>query len=499
MRTISTSPQAQPGAFGHLSSGRARASISGILWSFVNVSVSTALAVSVFLVTSRILAPSDFGAVAFALAMTTMVGALVPTAFSEALIQRADLDSDHLNAVFWLTITPAALGYGALTMLAPAISEWSGTPLLREILPVLALRLVFDAGLTVPAAVITRRMQFRYIALRTTVANGFGAAICLLMVTQGYALWALVISQVVASFISLLVTLLAAGWWPRLSFYPPALRDLRSFGLYAMGGRLLNEARLDQFILGLLLGSPILGLFYFARRICQMLNDLTTGVFSPVANVLLASLQGEKTKRQEAYLIASYASASLAFPTFAGLVAIAPTAVPFVFGPQWTGAIFATQCFAVIGMMAGLGVMQGALIRNLGRPDWWFFYQSVMQLSTIPIILGLFRFGLDAVMAAIVVRTLVLWPASVHMAQKMLDMPLTAYLNSLRGPVLATAVMVLTVILVPYLWSDLAAGSLLAAEVGTGAAVYALALMATSHGRLRQLLALLRANKRTTP
>ena len=73
MSNISALPGAHQAGLGHLSSGRAKASISGILWSLVNVSVSTILAVLVFLVTSRVLAPSDFGAVAFAVAMTTMV------------------------------------------------------------------------------------------------------------------------------------------------------------------------------------------------------------------------------------------------------------------------------------------------------------------------------------------------------------------------------------------------------------------------------------------
>lgn len=479
----------------HLSAGRARAALLGVLWSFLNTAISTLLAAGVFLVTSRILLPDDFGAVAFAASIITALGVLIPTAFGEALVQRKDLGRGHLDTLFWLTLVIAGLGYAALVVLAPAIAELSDIPLLEAILPFLGLRLVFDALLTVPASLMMRRMQFRAMALRTAIANGIGAVICLVMVLMGYALWALVVSQVITSATTLIVAAVGANWRPRLQLRWSALRDLMGFGGYAMGGRILNELRIDQFLLGALLGPAVLGLFFFGRRLFQMLKDLTVGVFSPVASVLMASLQGEEEKRRQAYLVASYASAGLAFPVFAGLLAITPAAVPWAFGPQWREAIFTVQCFCVLGMMAGLGQMQAALIRNLGRSDWWFWYQAVVQLSTIPIVLVFYRFGLDAVMLAMVVRTLILWPNSVLMAQRMLEMPLWHYIRNLQGPLIGTVVMVGWVVLLPRLWPGGSVGLTVLAQIASGAAVYALVLLATSFRRVMETGQLLRNAK----
>jgi O-antigen/teichoic acid export membrane protein len=400
--------------------------------------------------------------------------------------------------VFWLTLVLALFGYGALVVLSPVIALWGDTAVLKAILPVLALRLVFDAGLTVPAALITRKMEFRVIALRTTVANGIGAVLCIWMVIHGYALWALVLSQVVTSFVALVVTLFAAGWRPKLAFSLSALRELRSFGLYSMGGRLLNEARIDQFLLGMLLGPPVLGLYYFARRLFLMLCDVTVGVFTPITGVLLASLQSDVEKRRQAYLMASYASASLAFPVFTGLIAIAPTAVPYLFGSQWARAVFPVQCLSVIGIMAGLGIMQASLIRNLGKPGWWFKYQAVSQLSALPIILLLYPFGLDTILGALVLRTLVFWPASVRMAHRMLDMSLRTYLGRLSGPAFGSALMSVAVTSVPDFWPLINAGQTIFAQVLTGAIVYTVVLALTSHRRLREIFDIIRT-RQTVP
>lgn len=464
----------------HLYAGRARAALLGVLWSFLNTAVSTLLAASVFLVTSRILLPADFGAVAFAVSIIMALGVLIPTAFGEALVQRKELGREHLDTLFWLTFLIAGLGYGALVLLAPLIAELSEIPLLVWILPVLGLRLLFDGLLTVPASLIMRRMQFRAMAVRTAIANGIGAVVCLVMVLMGYALWALVVSQVVTSLSTLVVAAVGAQWRPGFRVRWSGLRDLMGFGGYAMGGRILNELRIDQFLLGALMGPAVLGLFFFGRRLFQMLKDLTVGVFAPVSSVLIASLQGEEEKRRQAYLIASYASAAVAFPVFAGLLAVAPAAVPWAFGPQWLQAVFAVQCFCVVGMMAGIGQMQAALIRNLGRSDWWFWYQAVVQLSTVPIVLVFYRFGLDAVMLAIVIKTLVLWPNSVRMAQRLLQMPLWQYIRSLQGPLIGTAAMVAWVVLLPRLWPVESVGLTVVVQIATGAALYALVLGATS-------------------
>lgn len=495
MADIAAATKAETAGFAHLSSGRARAALRGVAWSFVNIGISTLLAALVFLVTSRILAPEDFGAVAFAASVITLAAVLIPAAFGEALVQRADLRQDHLDTLFWLVLGIAIPGYGVLVALSPAIAEWSDFPLLEQILPILGLRLIFDAALTVPASLIVRQMRFRSVAVRTTIANGFSAVVCLLMVLAGYALWALVLSQLVASLTGMVVAFAAAGWRPGGQVRWRSLQELMGFGGYAMGGKILNELRIDQFLLGALLGPAVLGLFFFGRRLFQMLQDLTVGAFAPVSSVLLASLQHDGEKRRQAYLAASYGSACLAFPVFVGLLTVAPNAVPWVFGAQWAGAVFSVQCFSVIGVMAGLGVMQAALIRNLGRPDWWFRYQALMQLSTIPIILVFYSFGLNAVMAAIVVRTVILWPMSVRMAQRMLDMPLAQYARSLQGPAIGTAAMAVWVAMLPILRPDLHAGMLLLLQVGTGAVLYGVVLVLTSYGRLREIAGLIQGRK----
>lgn len=161
----------------HVSRGRGRLALLGVFWSFVNIMVSNGLTVVVFLVTSLLLEPADFGAVALATSIVIWVMTLVPLPLGDAIIQRSDLRQAHLDSAFWLTMAIALASIAVLVISAPLIASWTKLDVLAVILPVLSLRILFVSLGNIPAALVNRRMEFRHIALRTTLANGLGAEI----------------------------------------------------------------------------------------------------------------------------------------------------------------------------------------------------------------------------------------------------------------------------------------------------------------------------------
>lgn len=485
-----------PLARDHLRSGRARAAMSGSLWSLVNILVATVISAAVFLLASRFLAPADFGVVALAATIVMLVSCAVPIAFGDALVQRAELQDAHLDTVFWACLGFGGALYVALCLLTPVIAAWAETPALHALLPVIGIRLVLESLTVVPTSLITRSVQFRYIALRTTLANLLGGAVCIGMVLMGSGYWALAISQVLSSVVSVLVLLPAARWRPGFAVTRQAVRDLWNFGIFSAGNRLLHEMRLDQLLIGFLGGPQMLGLFFFARRLFQMLSDMTVGVFTPVSNVLLASMQAEPEKRRKAFMIATYAATAVALPTFVGLFVTAKIAVPLVFGAQWVDAVTAVQGFAVIGMIAGIGIVQAALIRSQGRAEWWFWYQAVVQFSALPLIALLYSHGLGVVMTALALRTMVFWPLSVRETLRILDTRPMDYFRNLRGPLGASLVMAGAMAVVPLIMPEgHPAHWVLLAQACVGLVAYLGAAALLSWGQAQELWTLLRQRK----
>jgi hypothetical protein len=98
-------------------------------------------------------------------------------------------------------------------------------------------------------------------------------------------------------------------------------------------------------------------------------------------------------------------------------------------------------------------------------------------------------------MAAIVVRTLLLWPLSVRMAGRMLQMTTARYAASLAAPAAAAAAMALAVAALPALAPGLGSATLLAAQVAGGAALYAGLLALGARRRLAEIVRMVRARR----
>lgn len=432
--------------FDHASQINGRSTLVAVLWSATNAGLTTGLTAIVFAITSHILSPGDFGAVAFSAAIVAMGSAIVPLAFNEALIQRSKVTSAHLDTVFWLGLLMAGLVWICLGILANPIAHAFDIPATSVILPVLGVRLVFDAIGGVPNALILRKMAFKQIAKRTTLAHGLSAILCLALAWSGFAFWALVLSQLVASIIQALFSLWISGWRPAFNLSMTAFRDLRTFGTFSMGRRALDAAKLDQFLLGSVLGAPVLGLYFFAFRLNEMIQQVTAGAISQVFGVSFAALQSDRQKLREIYMKSCFGAAAISFPTFTGLIVTAPDLVPLVFGAQWTDAVFAVQGLAVLALIASIGGMQAALIQAVGQADWWFYYRILVQCVGLVTILALSNLGLNAVIAGLVLRTVLLWPVSIWRTLSIIDCTIPAYFAVMRIPACATAGMIVMLI-----------------------------------------------------
>lgn len=318
----------------HHRSGRARRAFTGVLWSGVNALVPALSGLVVFVLVSRVIGPAELGYVALAVAVVGTLSAFSPAGFGDALVQRSDLDPRHLDTTFWLCLGWGIGLYGLTMLLSAPLARVLREPMLATLLPVVGLRLILDLATVVPTALLSRSMQFRQLAVRTLIASVLSMIVCAAVLWAGYGLWALVMSQLVGAAVVCVVSWLAIRWRPRLSVDRAALRELAHFGGYASGSRLINAVNVDQLLIGPLIGSVGLGLFSFARRIFQMLNDVLTGALAAVAYPLLSSMQTEPEKLREAYLATTFLSSVLAFPCFVGLALIAGDLVSLLFGPQ---------------------------------------------------------------------------------------------------------------------------------------------------------------------
>lgn len=469
---VDTTRDEDKAVYAHLSSGRTRAAVRGIFWAALSGFGPAAVAAGVFVVSSRYLAPAEFGVVALAASIAMFSSAVAPAGFGHALIQRKDVEKRHLDSVFWLCMGAAAAIYCALFFAAPWLARWLNEDVLSLLVPVIGLRVLFDLSAVVPHSLLSRTMSFGKMATRSLAASLLSAIVCIALLVMGYGLWALALSQLASSIAMCAGTFLSVAWRPGIRVSAGALRELARYGIFASGHRIITLINLDRLLIGALLGTVALGIYSFAWRIFQIFNDLIAGALTAVSYPLLASLQSEHEKLKEAYVFATFASSALSFPIFVGFGAIAGDLVPVVFGEQWIAAVPAIRAFCVIGILSCIGILQSSLINSQGHAGWWFYYMVAKQAVTALIILAFHRQGVSVLVFAIAVQTIVMWPFTVWMVLKILRIGVWTYFKPFAVPAVGSLVMLAAVLLAQI---ELAAGSApqrLAVQIAIGVVLY---------------------------
>lgn len=435
---------------GRHGSGRAVVAFKGVFWSACSILMPAVVNFLVFLVTSRVLSPDDFGAVAMVAAITMFAGAIGPVGFGEALIQRAGLRPDHLDSVFWLCTVFGVVAYLSLCLGANWLGDLFGAPIIVGLIPVLGLRVLLQMINVVPNALIARSLDFHLIALRTFAATLIAASISIGLVLSGFGLWALVFSQLSASVVAVFATFWSANWRPRGHGNIAALRELAQYGIFASGNNLVAFLgnRAGQLAVGYVLGIRSAGIYNFARRISTMINDIVSGALGTVSHPLFSQIQDDLEKVRRGFFVATFVSSAVSFPIFIGIALVADRAVPLFFGDKWVEAVAPLRILCLLGIISSIGTLQASLIKSRGRADWWFYYQSVSSFLNVAIVLLLARYGISVMLAAIVTRAYLAWPFSVVMAIRLLSIPPWQYLRQFLAPLAATAAMCLAVLLV---------------------------------------------------
>jgi PST family polysaccharide transporter len=95
-----------------------------------------------FVLLGRLLTPQEFGVVALAMAVITVLATLSDAGFTPWLIQRRQLSDTATSTAFWISTALGIVSAAALAALAVPVADAFDSPELRLILPVLAVTLV---------------------------------------------------------------------------------------------------------------------------------------------------------------------------------------------------------------------------------------------------------------------------------------------------------------------------------------------------------------------
>ncbi len=403
-------------------------------------------------IATQVVSPKELGLFYIVLLIVGFLQKFTDGGFTYAIIHRQTISDEELSSVYWLTVLISVLLYVLLMIAgAPLIAAAYGEPRLERLVFLAALGyLVVPFGIPY-RTLLQKAIEFDAIAKFEVASSIAGLLGMIVAVILGYRLESLIISLSVTNLVET-VLLLKAGiknWRPSLYINIPKSVYFLKFGGFQVGTRLLDYAtsRMDRFLISVFLGVDALGYYNLARN-CVVdpvyrINPIITRVLTAV----FAKIQDQPDSLRRGFLNLIELLAMINMPIAAGVAALAPVAVPLIFGPQWTPAVPILQILAMVAAATAVGNPTGALVFAKGRADLGFQWTVIALLGQAPVLFLASLSGSVLVVAGTLAGLQVFVLGGIYWAlyRPLLGPCLGEWLRRIAGPLVFSIVMALVV------------------------------------------------------
>jgi len=515
----STSRDASDGATTALSNEQVReAAFHGVRWFGLASAVVQIINVAAAVVLARLISPSDFGRLAVALVVSEFSFVIANETIGTPLVQRSDMTHEHLEAGTLLGMI-VGIGLALLTLfVVPLVTTPVFGARTSDLFKLFAPQFLITGLMIVPQARLQRELRFRRIGLSEATGVVVGSVLSVVFALAGLGAAAYVLGMVISVFVMALGYI--SGGRPVMPRWrPKQMRELLGFGLpaSAAGFAAVTYRNVDYMILGVRLPSVIVGFYYRAFTLGVEYERRLSGVLARIAFPVYTRTD-DPARRLALRLRIVRVNVVLVYPMLAMFIALAPTLIPWLFGPHWIPAVLPAQILAVAGMASCVRNLHAPTVLAAGRPKALFMFCCAETLLYAAAVWLASSYGLTLICVAVSgfqVASLVI--AYTVLLRSAVGMRRTQIFRDL-GPAVVASIPLLLVAMAlrRTLQDEVPVLVLVILAVGASGAVYLVVLRAISQeawndvallahrvlpgvGRLRQRLTLGRILRRQSP
>ncbi len=394
------------------------------------------------IILARLLVPADFGLVALATTLVTVLETLFELGFDLTLIQNQSADRKLYNTAWTLQVLRGAIAALILLAAAQPMALLYDEPRLFTIM--LWLSLVAFANGIQNIGIVEFRKDIKfdrefYLFVGGKLA-GFVTTVTLALIWRDYHA---LIAGIVAGRLGILtLTYVMHPYRPWFS-----LENGRSFLHFSKWLALNNvvavlKSRLDTFIVGKISGTAAVGFYNVGFEIS---NLTSSELIWPVSRVLFpgfAKMSGDRARLAQSFVDSISVMVFLAVP-LGVLVAIGAEQIVHLFlGPKWLTVIPLIQILTLYGLLSLPSANTTALYLALGRPDLVMWRNLPSVLILIPgLVISTRIYGITGAAWAVVVSAGAGLAVNLWLLRRELDIGLRAFGVATWRPMIASLAM----------------------------------------------------------
>jgi lipopolysaccharide exporter len=362
----------------------------GVLWNFSGLLLSRSATVIFTLILARLLAPEAFGLIAMISIVFELAGVFMQSGLSQALIRTKNIEPIDLNTAFVSNICLSIIAYIFIFSIAPYLAEFYNQPDLISLIRVMGVVIFINASKVVQVAIFSRELNFKVLMRANSLAVLISGICAVISAYYGAGVWSLVVQVVVSSTVLSIVLWSNSLWKPKLEFNYIAFTRLFSFGGHLLAEGLLHVLFQNAYILviGKLFSAELTGLYYFSKKITELVSQQLTDSVQQVTFPALSKLQDDDSLLLQKYRQVIQVVMFLVVPIMLLLASVASELFDTFFGEKWQPAVKYFQVLCLVGVIFPLNNLNTNLLNIIGRPDL-VLKTGIVKKTIFMILLGL--------------------------------------------------------------------------------------------------------------
>jgi len=370
--------------------------VKSVMWSAVERFGSQGIQFVMSIIIARLLLPEEYGLIAMLAFFMAIAQTFVDSGFGSALIQKNDRNEIDYSTAFYFNFVVAVLVYLILFFAAPFIADFYKEEKLIDITRVVGISLILNSFGLVQRAKLSIALDFKKLALASTLAVFVSGLLGIWMAYTGYGVWALVAQTVLNNLICNILLWTLSRWSPLWVFSKESFIALFSFGSKLLLSSLLHTVytNLYTLVIGKFYSKQSLGSYYQASNLATFTSNNISAVIVRAIYPIQCSMQDDDEKLK--YYFSKYLKLScyVIFPISVGLCALAEPLVKVVLNVQWIPAIPYIQILCIAYMWNPVMMMNSSILNVKGRSDYFLRAEVIKKIMAIIILVTTIPFGI---------------------------------------------------------------------------------------------------------
>lgn len=443
---------------------------------------------------SRLLLPSDFGIVAIAGIMITVVDQFKDFGIATAVIQKHEKPEETLRTGFSMRFVLGILLYGTIFILAPVYANFFDEQVISSVLKVSAIIIILENLRFMPDTKLRKELKFKTIV----ISNFFGyisySIVAIFLAYAGYSFWSIIYARIIQTVISSIYFWIKSPWTFHLQIDKEIGKELIGYGKYIFGTGFIVLAidNMNFLVLGKILGSTIVGYYFVAYSWATFSSREIIGIVSRVLLPTYSSIKSDIPRVGNAYLKTLKYTSMISIPIAFGTFAIAPEFVNLVLGDKWTPSVLPLQILCIVGLLKPINSTTGSVFYSIGKARITTLMGGAQFLLMVLFVIPVAEiFGIIGVAALYSLIIMIITPVNFSYMGKYLKLEKRKFAEILIAPTISAVLMAIFILIIKDYMKNFSFISEyplinLIFMVLSGVIIYTLSLFILTKGRLKK-------------